>query len=332
MKKVLCFAAAAMTLFASCQKTEIVYNNDGPQEIAMFAVNRAVTKAVDGTAYPETYNMKVAAYIVDGATGTATMNTGNYFDGTIFSYKETKDSKPIWTGSRYWPLTPSTLNFLAVSQPQTNSNVETSFDNTNHAYSAYVTLTNNSIQQHDLMYAAGRGACTPNTYPLVQMKFNHALSWINFEVAVNPANAIKVNSITLNDAIYNGTLTVTNNDYNNTGTSVAVPKASWSTTNISTESIILTDNNTAETNTLTEYAAPGLLVVPGAATSFTINYTIYHEENVTNTFDYTHTIGGTWDMAKKYTYKITMNLNEIKITPDVESWTSAEKPVTIPSN
>ena len=75
MKKVLCFAAAAMAIFASCQKTEVVYSNDGPQEIALFAVNKTATKTpVDGGSFSSNDNMAVAAYIVEGTT------PANFFD------------------------------------------------------------------------------------------------------------------------------------------------------------------------------------------------------------------------------------------------------------
>ena len=45
MKKFLVFAAAATTLFAACNKTEVVYDND-PQEIAMFAVSNVAIRII----------------------------------------------------------------------------------------------------------------------------------------------------------------------------------------------------------------------------------------------------------------------------------------------
>ena len=118
MKKVLCFAAAAMTLFASCQKTEIVSNNnDGPQEISLFAINKTATKTpVDGEKFQTTDKMNVVAYLADGNGATA----GNFFSATTFTGKEivTGSGEYIWTGTpaRYWPLSTSTINFLAVTE------------------------------------------------------------------------------------------------------------------------------------------------------------------------------------------------------------------------
>jgi hypothetical protein len=72
MKKFLFFAASAIALFASCQKTEINYQN-GPQEIALFAVNKTATKApVANNVFLNDDNMDVVAYLSAGdgvATG-----------------------------------------------------------------------------------------------------------------------------------------------------------------------------------------------------------------------------------------------------------------------
>ena len=111
MKKVLCFAAAAMALFAACQKTTVVYDNGGQQEIAFFAVNKTATKApVSNTTFPETYAMQVAAYLADG-DGVATGGR-NYFNGTTFTKP---NDGTYWTGGQFWPLSAATLNFIAVA-------------------------------------------------------------------------------------------------------------------------------------------------------------------------------------------------------------------------
>ena len=87
MKKFLFFAASAIALFASCQKTEINYQN-GPQEIALFAVNKTVTKApVVGDDYLISDDMQVTAYLakVDEATDDLDNSTGYYFSDVTFA-------------------------------------------------------------------------------------------------------------------------------------------------------------------------------------------------------------------------------------------------------
>ena len=367
MKKVLCFAAAAMAIFASCQKTEVVYNNDGPQEIALFAVNKTATKApVSGTLYPEDYDMQVAAYVSAGTTA------NDYFDGSLFQ----KNDQGTWTGGKYWPLTSSTLNFLAVTQPATAddytgkvTSVAFGDNSKNFAQKAVVTFSNNQtttekFNQFDLMFAAGLQSNSitdggVGSYQDVGLAFTHALSWINFTVAKNDVTAkITVNSIRLSGASYGGTLTLTNANYNNSTTSATSNVTpAWNPIDTKVDNVYVPGGNADEGTTFadknrsanaaaavvasTTLAAfgNGLLVVPGDyakdALSFTINYTIDQDGNGNttsdvNTFEYTYKLPATkWVYAKKYTYAITMKLNEIQVAPTVTPWTS-ENDVEVP--
>ena len=349
MKKVLCFAAA-MALFAGCQKTEIVYDNDGPQEIAFFAVNKVATKTpVAGTEYPTAYNMEVAAYLADGGTA-----AGDFFPKTTFTSKAQGTSPETyrWTGARYWPITNSDfkVNFLAVSTPPTGyagaGSVSTEFSSTDYASGATVTFAGNdsNFNQFDLMYAAGYGFQTDeNRYPDVAMVFHHALAWINFTVATNTTDAeIKVNEIKLNGAHYGGTLALTNTKYNDTAgayatsDAVAVTTESWTghtaAVNVTVPNADGTGAATAVDCTIAtserKAFGNGLMVVPkeytSAYPSFTVNYTLTQGGTAT-TYNYTHYFAESgsfeWEPDTKYTYNITFNLNEIKVAPTVDAWT-----------
>lgn len=359
MKKVLCFAAAAMAIFASCQKTEVVYNNDGPQEIGIFAVNKVATKApVSGELYPEDYDMQIAAYV---SAGTTTSN--DYFGGTLFK----KNDQGTWTGSKYWPLTSSTLNFLAVTQPATAgeytgqvTSVTFGDNSKDFAKKAVVVFEDNQttdgkFNQFDLMFAAGLQSNSiteggVGTYQNVGLVFTHALSWINFTVAKNDVTAeITVNSIRLSGASYGGTLTLTNANYNNSSSSTTsnVTPVVWSPDAATND--VYVPGGTADTGTgfanknesadeatsVVATTSPvtfgnGLLVVPGqynaSELSFTINYTIDQDGDAATTsdvniFEYTYELPATtWVYAKKYTYAITMNLTEIEVAPRVTTW------------
>ena len=222
MKKVLFFATCAIALFASCQKTEVNYVGE-PQEIAFFAVNKTATKAPHSTTNFPDDNMQVAAYLAAGGTA-----VGDFFTQTQFTKNGT-----YWTGSKYWPITASTINFLAVSEPvvedgETNpvSYATTPFT----AASATVTLDGDA--QYDLMYAVGQGKCEPGLYPQVDMQFRHSLTWLYFTVKANLAGKIKVNSITVNNTAVDGTLTITNSNATATtavATATATVGADWGT-------------------------------------------------------------------------------------------------------
>ena len=315
--------------FAACNKTEVVYP-DGPQEISFTAVSKVATKApVAGSAFSTGDNMDVEAYLSEGGAA-----AGTYFTETTFS-----NNGSNWTGGKYWPLTPSTLNFLAVTNTGGGvaEHVENVFTTTASAQSVVSTLTGNEDKsQTDLMFAAGHGNNTPGNYPVVSMTFKHALSWITFNVKNGTAGGptITVNSITVNGVAANGTLTVTNPNFAAlaaaTGTGICTTEnlsAEWTAKSTAANLKVLKDDaNYADalvlTNGFVEFGK-GVLVVPGDQTSFTINYTVTDGGN-SNTFNYTHTITGTpqptWDMAKKYTYNVTITLNEIQITPIVDGW------------
>ena len=341
MKRFFFLAVAATCLLASCNKTEVVPTGE-LQEISFTAVNKVATKVpVDGTTFLTGDNMDVAAYLAagDGATH------GNFFKGTPFRYNSTTGT---WTGQRYWPLSDATINFLAVTNTGggVESHVENTFDSTTPASKVKSVLTgNNDASQTDLMFAAGQGTHTQGAaYPSVGMVFKHALSWVNFRVKTgngltNADPKIVINSITLNKAAVNGTLTVTNANYAaTTNTCVTTSLTTdWSSLTYSDMKLIktgiVTDNATEALQLTGEFAVfggNGILVVPSNQTSFTINYTITQPDETSNTFNYTYNLAGnTWDIAKKYVYYITMTLSEIQIAPEVASW--GEPECTYPS-
>lgn len=338
MKRFFFLAVAATIAFAACNKTEVVYP-DGPQEISFTAVSKVATKApVAGIGFLADDNMDVVAYLSEGGT-----SAGTYFSKTTFSKNGTK-----WTGGKYWPLTSSTLNFLAVTNKGggVEGHVANEFTTTASAQSVASVLTgNDDVSQTDLMFAAGHGNNTPGNYPVISMTFKHALAWINFKVKNGTAGGptITVNSITVNDVAANGTLTVTNPNYaalnTATGTGVCTTEnltASWAPGSTTTLKVLKSDAAYADALTLTNAFAEfgnGVLVVPGDQSSFTINYTVTYGGN-SNTFDYTHTITGspkpTWDMAKKYTYNVTISLNEIQIDPEVDIWSPVDPATEVP--
>jgi hypothetical protein len=343
MKRFFFLAVAATCLLASCNKTEIVPTGD-LQEISFTAVNKVATKVpVDGTTFLTGDNMDVAAYLAagDGATH------GNFFKETLFSYNSTTGT---WTGQRYWPLSDATINFLAVTNTGggVTGHVQNTFDATTPASEVVSVLTgNHNASQTDLMFAAGQGTHTQGAaYPSVGMVFKHALSWINFRVKTTHTTGtgqptITVNSITLNDAAVNGTLTVTNANYAATSNTCVTTSLTtdWSSLTYSDmkliETGIVTDDATDALELEDDFAVfggNGILVVPSNQTSFTINYTITQPEadGTSNTFNYTYNLAGnTWDMAKKYVYYITMTLSEIQIAPEVAS--GGEPECTYPS-
>ena len=344
MKKLFVFAASAMMVFASCTDNEIVYQNETPQEISFFSVankmTRATQYAIDGTAFTHE-NMAVAAYLAAG-TG---VTTGDFFDGTTF---EKVGQAANFTGSKYWPIQASTLNFLAVAPVETG--VSTVFGSkasevapiSNFAGKAVVTLTNNETNQYDVMYANATKAKAnaQNEDLTVDMEFQHALAWVNFTFkATSPG--ITINNVTVNGANYNGTLTITNAGFNATTGMTLTPVWSNQSGLAAVEGVVpgkdvIIDNNQTKVLTIEEDESEsdiitwgkGLLVVPCTATNFVINYSVTVGDD-THTYDYTYSTGLTWAMGKKYNYNISMGLQEIQIAPTVSTWGTTDD-TTVP--
>lgn len=307
MKKIFFLTAAAAMLFAACQKTEVVYT-DGPQEIAMFAVNNVATKApVANAIFPTGDKMEVAAYSLTEEAG--------YFSQTTFS-----KNGNYWTGGKYWPVTAATLNFLAVSEPASESNLTIEFNDTDYASGATVVLADNSTKQYDLMYAAGQGSRVDAAPEKVDMVFKHALSWINFKVKdAENTGKIRVKSIVLNDCFYTGDLVLDNTNFDKTTSTSDDVSVDWTRTGTD-KNVTVKEETVLCTSTAVEYGT-GLLVVPGTATTagFTVVYTIDNGADITYTTTFAAPVGSGWEEGKKYTYVIGFGaLNEIAIAPTVD--------------
>ena len=371
MKKHLYLFAVAAVALASCSSDDTIAENSSSfgsnqqKEISLFAVNQKATRAagaaeynaVEAAAYPLNYNMKVVAYSVP-VTGTA----GNYFGsatadgGVLFSYQFASGaSNPTantsyWGGNpaQYWPLSPATLNFLAVSKGGSpTADVVSPQFNANYASGVTVTLSDNKPQaattgigQQDLMYAFGRAQVTQSSNTIsfpdkVDMTFQHALAWVVFRVKAKTSGvetAITINKITLNGAKYAGTFTAAVNNYDKAEAAGTDDDLSWGTcqwTAASGDAANCESPNYTPAALTTSFAqvGDGLLIVPqgsmatpaAAFTSFTIEYVLNG-----NTYEYTYTPAENDRkllMDKKYIYDITFQLHEIFVNASVDTWT-----------
>lgn len=358
MKKVLFLASLAAMAMTSCTSESNEYVGDNtPKEIAFMPLAQRPTRTaayfpVSGTGFPENYAMQVSANI-DASSA--------YFHDVTFA----KDAT-TWKGTpaQHWPLSSSTLNFLAVTKwPSSYSKdiVTTTFTNSS-ADGATVVLGDNKPSevdghagsQHDLMYAVGRGIVVKNgnsiTYSgnnagdasAVDMVFKHALAWVTF-TAVSNVSGFTLNSITLNDAYYGGTYTLDNSGNKNyiydgsTYNSRTATPITGTWTSPTNQANVAVPGWSANTIAVSPSAATqignGLIVVPTngigetkSFTSFTIAYT-YQGKSST----YTYNTATVLEQAKKYTYAITFALNEIEINPSVTDWTSVDA-TPVPAN
>lgn len=350
MKKILLVAASAMMVFASCTKVNVNYPDNGqPQEIAMFAVNKNMTKApVAGATFDGGDNMRVSAYLAAVQGGTC----ASYFENILFSKGSGNETN--WVAGQYWPISASTLNFVAVTQKGggvdlTYQKIE--WDDKNNKFTVTVDYNKEAVpgegnaagtpqttNQSDIMYACARASNVGNgtsTPPAVVMKFNHALAWINFAFKSNVTEEgeLVINSVELY-APYNGELTVTPTNYKETDNTNKPLGATPEWALLGFLNLKVTDQNDAVVTNVdlankTDFTHFGsMLVVPNSVAYteteqlpyFVINYTIKQGET-DKTYSYKHDLSSAvWEMGKKYTYNISITLHEIKVNPSVENW------------
>jgi hypothetical protein len=324
MKKYLLLASVAALAFTSCsdQSTEFVGEQQA-REISFSPVAKPTTRAaVDGTTFPTSASIEVAAY--DATAG------ANYFAPATFS---NVTSTTTWTGSKYWPFTPATINFLAYAELTAGS---AAWNASNPASEVTLTMGDNKTAQNDLMYACGTGTVSQSTNTLtfpgnISMAFKHAQAWVKFTVKAGDAtsaSAITVNSITLNSVSCQGTYTVTHANWDKTkaqrdaatpaGTLDGRVSGVWSAYSTHADDVAAVKDGAYTTLSTSVQDFASLMVVPDQGiASFTINYSLGG-----NTYNYTYTPASTaLAQATKYIYDITLTVHEIVIAPTVTDWT-----------
>lgn len=314
MKKVLFLASLAAMAMTSCTSESNEYVGDNtPKEIAFMPINQKATRGtgaiLNGT-FPTTSAIQVAAYDAQ--------KPANFFDAATFEYD---NGLNLWkcSTSKYWPLSPATINFLGYAN---FTGTSATWGNPNNASAVTLVMTDNKTEQNDLMYAVGQGKVTQAGNAMVipekvDMVFTHAQALLSFNVKASSASSITLKKITLNNAIYSGTLAIVNDNYNQT-TAQAVTSATW-TPEAPTATYDIY-NDTYNVNTSLQTIKNFMVVPHPSATSFdsfTLTYAIGG-----NDYTYTFTPANrNLQKATKYVYDITFNLHEILIDASVTPWT-----------
>lgn len=313
MKKVLFLASLAAMAMASCTSESNEYVGDNtPKEIAFMPINQKATRgtgAILNGIFPTGSNMEVAAY---------TGGIGQLFGASTFTHRD----GTIWSGSKYWPLSPCFVNFLAYANLTLGS--ATWGTNTNDDASKVVlAMGDNATTQNDLLYAVAQGQVQQNgnilSFPSsVPMTFKHAQSLLTFNLkaADVASQAIQITNIVLKNAHFSGTYTIDNSSNYNVSTSASPSvTGSWTTVGAATETQAV-----SVSGTLSETRTGQIMVVPNGESAafdkFIINYTL---NSAPYTFEYIPT-NRVLTEGKNYVYDITFRLNEILIDASVASW------------
>jgi len=360
MKKFLYLAAvaAATMSLAGCNKdmTPTVKGLNGPEiSIRTVGANSITKSAMNGTAFPQGYDMLVSAYRNLGPNAGEDV-AADYFEGIRFGYDDTSGSWKSEMGVKYYPLD-GTLDFLAVASAGINASgtgsVPTAVwgESSNVAKKVVLTVPDNSAKFDDLMYGASNaeGLSASGT----GITFKHAMTSVVFLAKCNVAynagtNAgITVDGITIDGAKHSGTLTVSNpsagggsgdlsaawSSLGDAQTHVAARVWNASNTGILTnESALANLNLGTASKALASYPFGEAYVIlpPQAAVPFTVTYTIHNgfasdgSTPLNKQVQYQYIPSGTWDMGKKNVYEIEFDLTEILVNPDIVDWDEVE--------
>lgn len=341
-------AALAIAAIASCTKNEVTPSD--PQEITYQAVVGKATKAlVEDTTYPVSETFGTVAYKVKGG------NTELYIPISEVSNSTSATSGTAWTTATpyYWPKDESTLTFYSYSPFKDNGG--TNIGGVSSTKDG-LTITDYSVasanrQLTDLMVAEPITGQIQNGsnggFTGVPTIFKHKLAQvvaINFQtVAGSPAtvkdyanghDGTSGKEYVAGDKVYTVTA-VTFKKISEQGTYTNVSSESWTETGTKTSEITWITGNTTpftegEYNT-TRTTNGYLLVIPqtfvASSQQLTIDYTVktytdashFATETISKTVDLS-SLHTSWEMNKKYTYTISIGLNQIYWAPSVTDW------------
>lgn len=267
----------------------------------------------------------------------------------------------------YWPKTENAKLTFAAYSPSEASQFNHTYDESGLSLTGF-TPKSNVAEQYDLMYSsrsynriASRNELTPGTghttssYAGVDILFHHALSSINFKAktaADYPNTEIKIKKITINNAYTKADF---KENITNEVTDERAP--SWSNFQTPTNYVVYDGGTSLSSTSVTGLLGSPALLIPqkmdgtdassNAEIKVTVNYTIKVGDGEAvaqtgvvsfkngNSGDYftdgTNKIEA-WEMGKRYTYTISIGLNNIiYFSPEVDEWKNinAEDDITI---
>ena len=334
MKKIF-FSLLAIAAIASCAKTADVYTEENSEiklsPVTSIATKANVTQAINGIDYPTGEDFDVFAYWKNEPAG-STFNTEytNYLINTDATGVEFVNKGQFWGGNTtyYWPKNGS-LRFAAYSPADLDMTHVLGATADTYTLSNLVYPTNTDETYEILVAPTSKSYTAQTAAEKVSVVFEHALSWITFKMVTTKVanNAFTVKGLILNDVKYTGTLTA----------DMAADTKTWALADAKNNMFVY--NNAENTTSVTTTAAVyenekknGVLVLPQATTSLTINYTqnalTDKDGNVTSpeltnqsiTIPLTLDENQPWEPGKHYTYTVIFDLDEILINPSVEDW------------
>lgn len=362
MKKVVLLAAVICGL-CSCIKNETVLpSSEQYREIALkpFNSKSAMRAPIDGTTLPDDARLGVFAFY-NGATPQKYFEDAIFgkkagTDNTWAGITAAGASRPY-----YWP-TSGSLDFFAYYPKHDGVGVQVNYSTTAGKVTGILGFTGIAIDisssQYDLMYSdmlLNRDSKTAEVGG-IPLTLHHALTQIVVNIKKTDATPkVVVTKVTVNNVFLKAD--GFHCSYYDDGVDNTIKKAyvfwNWNTPaenitpafaipNVQADTTTAAGKEGVEITTTSKQFGDGALIIPypymggnhqkwECQTSLTIEYTFDNggvESEVVHTIDLNKGITDVnakarWEMAKKYTYNITIGLNQIEFEPTVDNWDDA---------
>lgn len=319
MKKTLFFAVMTVAVLASCNKIEST-GSQMKNELSFIPMNEtkgyttetafsaiAYENLHDATPTSKARDMKLSAYLYP-----QNGEQGNYFVGNTYS----QGTDNVWhnfvKGTEtpiYWPVG-GTMDFLAYSVSQ-EKNLDVVWDADNAASQVVLTVPAENTQ-NDILFASVSGEKSRLSATPVNMTFNHAQAWLEFQVKSTTPGIVKFDRIEIENIYNAGKLTIDNNGGN--------AKATWDFSAEARKTISVDDNYDVKGEYLTNDVKFLDMLLPNQdKNEFVIYYTLGTD---TQELSYRFTTDNkTWLMGEKYVYQINITSTEVTVDPSVVNWT-----------
>lgn len=325
MKKIL-FSLLAVAALASCAKSGIVYEADS--EIRLTPKVAPATRAnylgaIATPDYPVAENFDVYGYWAEDWTNGKFVNyliSENEESGVEFVCKGN-----YWTGSKsyYWPKDGS-LKFACYS-PATED-IKHNYPTDTYSKVGY-DQPNETALTKDLLLAPTTPAYTEEMAleKNVDVAFEHALSWITFQVKAKDIYAedlFDIKKMTIKNVCTKANFEVKMAD--------GIQYEEWEKQSEKKDIVVFDGTQVVKQEAkVIETTPQGTIIIPQATegTELVIEYTQLATSNTAELTDQTITLPLTlnptrsvWEPGKHYTYTLTFKVEEIRIKPTVKPW------------
>lgn len=271
---------------------------------------------MSGPAIPESYSVFLSSFFTSRFTPEA---DGDYFVGKAFSRKGEyyQASPPV-----FWPVG-GTLDFLALAAEDSEEEMAraASWHQENCTKGVEVTVAADSHLDSELMFGCADALCSGDGN--VTLELRHCQSWLQFCLRTNAEDAVRVDSLVIENAYTGGLLRITNGIY---------PDAEWTFRGYKRKNVtvplsrglVLGRDESICNILLPEQDECNLLLYYSTKTSAGESW-----NSARNTLFRYPSGDNPWFYGIRTSYNIHISLSEIKFSTSVNEWSADSYEITV---